>query len=796
MWIKRILIFILLIVLLIFFGLWFYSSSIKTDYNEVSTLDGLQKDVTVYYDKYAIPHIYAKNTDDAYFTIGYVQAKERLFQIELIRRLAAGRLAEILGEAAIESDKFMRTIGITEYSKRTKADFEAIENPEIKSNVLAYIEGINTFIKEGYTPIEFTVLGIEKEEFSIEDVHNIMGYMAFSFAMAHRTEPILDYINHKFGTSYLNDLDVHVDTSVTLIKSNLIPTDNRDISIHTDKILKSLPFPQLIGSNSWIVGAEKSVTGDVLFANDPHIGFAQPAVWFEVHYETPTTEGYAYHLPGYPFPQLLHNRHHAIGLTMFENDDIDLYREKQNPANANQYWHKDEWKRFKNRAETIVVNDGEDIQLNVRETIHGPVINDIFQEVKEDNPISMYWVYTKFPNNILESAYLISNGKSVEEVAKGVSLIHAPGLNIMYGDVDGNIAWWTGAKLPKRAAHVNSKLILDGASGNDDITEYIDFEMMPHSINPSANYVYSANNQPLSPDESLYPGYYLPEDRARRITTLLESKDRWTTADFKEMLLDVTSENVPEISQSIVNVLKQTQLSDREETILTVLDNWVGDYSLDAIGPTIYTKLIHHIIHKTMADELGESFETFNGTHILERSIQPLLSNGSSEWWDDINSDNKETITDIFTDAFKTSISELTNQLGEDHNYWKWEKVHTITHDHVLGSVEALSDYFNVGPYEIAGAGEVINNLQFQFTDDGTYEVKGGPSTRRIVDFDDIENNSWSILPTGQSGNPLSPHYKDQAEMFVNGKFRKMMMNKNEIISTAKYVSEFSAKDK
>jgi len=133
---------------------------------------------------------------------------------------------------------------------------------------------------------------------------------------------------------------------------------------------------------------------------------------------------------------------------------------------------------------------------------------------------------------------------------------------------------------------------------------------------------------------------------------------------------------------------------------------------------------------------------------------------------------------------------------SENQNYWKWGKVHTITHNHALGTVEALSEYFNVGPYEIDGASEVINNHLFQMTDDGVYEVQGGPSTRRIVDFDDIENNSWSILPTGQSGNPLSPHYKDQAEMYVKGKFRKMMMNKNEIISNARYVSTFSPKKK
>ncbi len=774
--------------------LWLYSRSLQTTYEEDIKLDGLQEEVDVYFDNYAIPHIYAKNIDDVHFMIGYIQAKERLFQIELIRRLAGGRLSEIFGSAALDSDKFMRTIGIADYSQKSLADFEAISNPEVKSIVQSYINGINAFIKTGSTPLEFTALGIPKEEFTVTDVNNIMGYMAISFAMAHRTEPILDYVLNTFGPEYLDDLDVHVDPSTTIIPSQGASSDLRDLSVHINQLFKVMPIPQLIGSNSWVVGPAKSSSGQVLFANDPHIGFSQPAVWYEVHWETPKAESYSYLLPGYPMAQLTHNRHHAIGLTMFENDDMDLYREKQNPENDKQYWHIDQWKDYEHRKEIIKIKGEADLELDVKLTVHGPIMNELVDDIAGDEPVSMYWVYTKFPNHLLESSYAIATATTMEDVAKGAAQAHAPGINVMYGDVDGNVAWWAVAKLPKRAEHVNSKLILDGASGKDDILDYWSFEDNPHNINPSSNYVYSANNQPENNDGALYPGYYLPEDRAKRITTLLDEKDKWSVDDYKNMLLDDTSSNATAIVNSIDSILSNTDLSEQQQSILAILNQWDGSFDQEQVAPTIYIKLVYHILQLGMADEIGESFESFTSTHILKRSIQNLLNNPSSKWWDNHETTAIENAQDIFTQALSTAISELSDQLGEDPKYWKWGKVHTLTHDHAMSQNESLAPYFSVGPYEISGTNEVINNMLFGLNKEGKYKVKGGPSTRRIIDFSDIENNSWSILPTGQSGNALSPHYKDQADMFAKGEFRKMLMNKNEIIKTAKYTSRYEPK--
>jgi len=188
-----------------------------------------------------------------------------------------------------------------------------------------------------------------------------------------------------------------------------------------------------------------------------------------------------------------------------------------------------------------------------------------------------------------------------------------------------------------------------------------------------------------------------------------------------------------------------------------------------------------------MHDELGDRWGTFNGTHVMKRSIQPLLANQSTVWWDDTNTTERESRSDIIGMALALTIDELEDQLGPDMTEWQWGRVHTLEHAHAFDANASLRGYFNVGPYEVPGATEVINNLQFETSADGTYEVKAGPSTRRVIDMSDLENDSWSILPTGQSGNVMSPHYKDQAAMYVNGQFRKQLMNKEEIIASQKY---------
>jgi penicillin amidase len=374
----------------------------------------------------------------------------------------------------------------------------------------------------------------------------------------------------------------------------------------------------------------------------------------------------------------------------------------------------------------------------------------------------------------------------MEDFQRGVSLIAAPGLNVMYGDANGNVAWWATGKLYKHNTGVNTNFILNGASGEDDIKEYLDFSKNPSAVNPKWNYVYSANNQPEPIDGYLYPGYYLPEDRAKRIDQLLAPKSNWDKEAVSKMIFDNRSSVATDVVRNLLSEVDYKTFSKNEKEALTVLKSWNGSNNIEDIGPTIYNKWIYLYLKNTFEDEMGEAnFKQFLGTHIMKQIIAKQMANKESLWWDNVETKNKkETRNQILTMSFKQAIHSLEDQLGNLVTAWTWSKVHTVEHQHPLGKIAVLKPFFNVGPFEVSGSNEVINNLFFDYTNDRSYIVKGGPSTRRVIDFSDIEN-SWSVLPTGQSGNQMSAHYSDQAVLYNSGKFRKMKLNKQEIIKTS-----------
>jgi len=315
-WLKRIVILILVLLLLGILLGWLFIGNLGPNYNESRSLVGLDSDTEVLYDNYGVPHIYADSNVDAYRTLGYVHAKDRLWQMELLRRIAPGRLSEIFGSATVETDKFFRHLQI---SKTTDA--------------------------------AFTILGIDKTHFDVYDIHNIMGYMAFSFAMAHKTEPVVSHIANQLGSAYLNALDIHVDTTTTMIESHVSGALAKNLSTTAHEILNGLPHPALIGSNSWVISGDRTASGAVLFANDPHIGFSQPAVWYEAHIETPDLSIYGNHLAGYPFAVMGHTPDWAVGVTMYENDDIDFYKERIDTQNGTTYYHNRQWKPIESETD-------------------------------------------------------------------------------------------------------------------------------------------------------------------------------------------------------------------------------------------------------------------------------------------------------------------------------------------------------------------------------------------------------------------------------------------------------------
>lgn len=771
-----------------------FTYSISPDYDGEQSLSGLSNSVKVHYDTYGIPHIYAENENDAMTALGYVHAQDRLWQMELLRRVGRGGLSEVFGADLIETDKMFLSLGIDDATDKTLTDLDT--NSEMVERANAYLNGVNQFIEEGPTPVEFYLTGLEKTPFELKDIYNAVGYMAFSFAMAHKTDPLLTDIKDKLGVEYLEDLAIDVDTNSVLIKNNPeVDYDSVATNITTmvTGVLDKLPLPQFEGSNSWVISPEKTKNGKVIFANDPHIGFAQPSVWYEAHVVTPTYEKYGYHLAGVPFPLLGHDRNLAYGLTMFENDDIDFYYEEMHPTDSTKYKTENGWITFQTATKSINVKDAEDVVFTYKKTRHGPIVNDLMSGIRQERPIAMSWIYTQLENRVMDAVYGISRATNLEEFKTALPNIHAPGLNVMYGDAAGNVGWFASAKLYQMPDSTQTKFILDGTSGKDERLRYLDFSENPQAVNPPWNYVYSANNQPDSISGMLYPGYYLPENRAKRITQLLESKNDWDLKSATEMITDVTSAANPSIVKNLINTVESDQLTEAQISILDKLRNWNGNYSLENTEGALFHRWLYFTLKNALADELGpELFEQLMSTHFVKRMIAPLSGNDASIWWDDVKTeDANETRQNIITRSFIGAFESLEKDFGNDFSQWTWNKVHTLEHGHPMGQVESLREYFNVGPFPVPGSREVINNLGFSYPEDGFYKVGSGPSTRRVIDFSNVEN-SLSILPTGQSGNPLSAHYRDQAEMYVKGEFRKMLMNKAEIEKTSKSLLIFN----
>ena len=765
--IKKIVKILVLLLLILAIGVWFFIRSNKPVYAGELTLDNLKDSVTVYFDVIGVPHIYANNASDAYLTLGYLHAQDRLWQMELLRRIAPGRLSEIFGKDMIQTDKLFRGMGIEVAAKRNVANMDTTTVSYHLSK--AYLEGINQFIENGRTPVEFRLLGIEKEKYDILDIYNVFGYMSFGFAQAYKTDPLLSDLSAKLGTRYLSELDITNDPRTTLIKNynnGIEKLSAGAISKQINELTANLPVPPIVGSNSWVIGARKTKDKKVILANDPHIEFAQPSVWYQAHIKLPDYEIYGFHLGLTPFPLLAHNRDFAYGLTMFQNDDLDFYYESGN---------------FEERKEFIKVKGEDDVEFTVKIGQKGPIMNNLFKGLDSTKAISMDWIYTKSDNDLLEVTYQMSHAVSLSDFKEGVAKIHAPGLNVMYGDKNNNIAWFAAAKLYRFSEDVNTKFILDN-NGNNLTTNYLGFDQNPQAINPPWNYVYSANNQPEEIEKGYYPGYYLPEDRAKRILQLLSDKNDFTKSDVEKMILDDQSSVTPDLVKTIVGNLTKVNFSENETRALEVLKNWNGSYDQKSVAPTIYNLFLYKFISLTFKDEMGEEyFEMFLNTHLFKRQIAKQIKNLNSVWWDDITTkDYNENRDEIFTNAFHQTISQLENEFGKDIGNWTWDRSLTVTHKHAFDKVTLLRPFFNVGPFHTNGGNEVLNNQIFYLNGTGKYSVRGGPSTRRIIDFNDIEN-SIAILPTGQSGNVFSKHYKDQAEKYHKGEFVKMKLNEKEI---------------
>lgn len=523
-----------------------------------------------------------------------------------------------------------------------------------------------------------------------------------------------------------------------------------------------------------------------MLANDPHLGFSTPGAWYEAHIKYGDYENYGYHFPLLPFPLIAHNRYKAWGLTMFSNDDMELYYETFHPEEKTEVMYKGEWVRTKILKETIKVKGEDDVVSEVVITPHGPIITDILEGYSGKQPVSLCWVIHQVENPILDVAYQMGTARTLKEFEKAISRLAAPGLNFSYTDHEGNIAWWAAARLPIRPPHVNHKEILDGSSGKDEILGYVPFEQNPRLINPESGVIVSANNkstrEPVGPISDL-DGYWAPADRAARITELLSQKEKLSLEDLQNIQLDLKSYAGPEIISGLKRILEKNSdtannFTEIEKKAYESLLSWDCENRIESVAASLFHFTTWHILKEALEKKLGtENFQSYcfllDHWKFLKQFVKhgrPLFISETSE---------SRTGDKIVIRAFKKAVVELQEKFGTDMNQWQWGNIHTVEYVHPVGMQKPLNLIFNIGPFPAPGAAFAVNRIasSIGYHD---YNVTSGPSTRRLIDYGEM-SRSRSVLPTGNSGNFMSEYYDDQAEMFLRGEYRQFCFTREQI---------------
>lgn len=776
----------------------------------------LNAEVTVSRDDWGVPHISAQSATDAYFTFGYTVAQDRLFQLEVLRRLGRGELAEIIGEPGLEMDKISRTLLWSKSAEKLFAESDKFD-PDFLALVDAFVAGVNHYVATNPKPIEYTILGFEPKPFTSVDSLALMGYMAYGFAEGIRADSVYAMIAEKHP-----DLDMSIlfpgysrGTPITVMEGIGEPataTEAVEASEQTaanydglDALVamvdETLPlFGAFYGSNSWVLSPERSTSGGAILANDPHIGFTNPSVWYECHITYPGYESYGVHLPLIPFPVIAHNADKAWSMTMFENDDVDLYRETFNPDDPSQVKFNGNWEAVQEWTETIQVKDAEPVEHTIRVTPHGPVITDMLDGYEGD-PVSMWWLFHAASHANAQTFYKLGLAKNVEEAREAAAMLVAPGLNISYADKEGNIAWWAAGRLPIRREHVNSKTILDGATGADEVKGFLPFTQNPQLVNPPSGVIVTSNNMSTTQPVGSIPeleGYWQPSDRAWRILELLDTQKTWSLEELKVVQTDGKLQSGHLLRDAVVYAMEQKNPVDQTYASLLegdaklayeALAAWDSEHEIDSIGATVHQFVYDAVSHLILIDELGETLlDTYTTVADHQNFLSYVFTDYESVLWDDVATEAVESADAILRAGFQAGVDAMVTRLGTD---WSWGKAHTVAYPYlIVGQVDALKMWWEIGPYPAPSHKEGVAKMSWRTED---YKVAHGASMRLLLDYAHYgkPEGMWFVLPTGNSGHVLDPHYDDQAEMYLRGEYRNIRFSEEDIQAHTEHVSTF-----
>ena len=769
--------------------------------------------VEVIRDERGIPHIYGTNVDDILFAQGYVHAQDRFWQLEFWSHLSTGRLASLIGEPGVGADLLFRTFG---FHKVALEEYENLE-PEFKNDLINYTAGINAYIEsrpQNRLSLEHFVLQFLNPEYVV-GTYEPHYPLAWAKMMAYDLNG--NYTSEISNSKTFNTLSPEIynllippypeehpyiveewegrGTFASTGKANNFQQMTQSFFIKY--VTKDMQTNQSLGSNSWVVDGTLTDTGLPLLANDPHLSVQLPAIWYEngLHCFPKNrdcqldTVGFSF--AGSPYVIIGYNSDIAWGLTNMGPDVQDLFIEKINPGNENQYQVDDEWIDMQRTTEIIEVAGSDPIVIEVRETRHGPIVSDrsfpinltsdegestFREEARIDLPdnfaISLSWS-ALIPGETFVGIRDFNYATNWEEFREATKKFHVPAQNLLYADRDGNIGYQSPGKLPIRRDGLHGDLPIEGWLSENDWQGFVDFEELPYTLNPSSGYIITAN-QSVHPDQP-WPNYYARGYRAEAIERVINQymPGKISVDDMQAMQINNFDYSAAYVLPYVFNNVYI------DSQVLTELKEWAiseekFEMNIESTGAAAWA-----VFYKTLAEQTFEELVVFDNAG-NEISLQPGNSDSTSEifrtllkdpnhiMWDDVNTSGKENLTDILERTLSISDKTIVEIFdSSDSDDWEWGKIHTITYPtNLLGEagIPILTGLVNIGPVETSGSNFAINSTDWGFGDDFT--IGSYPSMRMVVDLSNLDN-SRTVLPSGQSGHVMSKYYDDQVDNWI-----------------------------
>ena len=733
---------------------------------------GIGASVRITRDSNGIPHIRAASMEDARFALGFVHAQDRLFQMEFTRLLGSGRLSEVVGDSTLGIDRAMRTLGLRGIAEANVASLSAGSRAALD----AYTRGVNAYLDThaGALPPEFYLLGHRPAPWRPADSLIWGRVMALRLAGNWHTEAFRAALVGRLGRRRIDQLWPRQDDGVppTVTAGAALP-GNVSPRLFAG-LIEAFPdaLDPITASNSWGVAGSQTGTGKPILANDPHLGFGAPVLWYLARIETPHGTLVGATVPGVPFTILGHNGAIAWSFTTNESDTQDLFVERIDPTDPDRYLTPDGSRPFAVRKEVIRVRGGDDVAITVRSTRHGPVISDIrpgLAEIAGDgHVVALAATALRKDDGTAEAMFRLNRARDWNDFRAALRYFHSPHQNVTYADRKGNLGFIAAARVPVRRSG-RGLMPAPGWTGSHDWTGFIPFDALPHAFNPSSNRIVNANHRVV---EDGY-AYFLGETRttsyrARRIHSLLDDTPVHTIETSAAMHSDSLSLMARDIAPRLTAI---TPSDSRAKAAVTMLRKWNGAMDRMRPEPLIFIAWLRELNRLLYADELGPLFHRF--WRLRPIFVKSVLERHTG-WCDDRGTGAVETCDQRIEAALVRALDDLARRHGDDPGAWRWGDAHYAKFRHpVLGRIPLLKSIADIelasdgGPFTVNRAQPHIGNASTPFAS------VHGPGYRAIYDLADLDNSRF-MQATGQSGNPLSGHYSDLVGRWRDGDYLRI----------------------